>query len=412
MGLGKRYSGYQSFDYLKETRDFGDYGLIEGESPFEPYLIPLSKDEEERVLELAGKLVMISLHEHPHLFPADPGQIRRYDSEGRVYTAYEALADSYWDCVFDNFQDGAAFITSKSGWKWDDVIYDMGMRLCDLAHQDFLIKCETTADIHRAHREGRIALVAAQEGAAMIENELDRIEILYGIGLRMLGIAYSESNALGTGLKEARDGGLTSFGRKAVARMNEVGMAIDCAHSSDQTTRDVVEASRHPIFLTHTGARGLWNIRRLAPDDVIQAVADKGGVIGIEAAPHTTVTERHPRHDIESFMEHFEYVRDLVGIDHVAFGPDTIYGDHVALHGVYAEALSIKETQAGGDDGARGEPSDAPRHVPVEYVRGMENPTEGSKNILRWLVKRRYSEADIAKVLGGNILRVLDEVWQ
>ena len=164
MGLGKRYSGYQSFDYLKETRDFGDYGLIEGESLFEPYLVPLSEEEEERVLDLAGRLVMISLHEHPHVFPTDPGQIRRYDSEGRVYTAYEALANSYWDCVFDNFQDGAAFITSKSGWKWDDVIYDMGMRLCDLAHQDFLIKCETTADIHRAHREGRIALVAAPGG--------------------------------------------------------------------------------------------------------------------------------------------------------------------------------------------------------------------------------------------------------
>ena len=181
----------------------------------------------------------------------------------------------------------------------------------------------------------------------------------------------------------------------------------------------MVQASRHPIFLTHTGARGLWNIRRLAPDDVIQAVAEKGGVIGIEAAPHTTVTERRPRHDIESFMEHFEYVKDLVGIDHVAFGPDTIYGDHVALHGVYAEALSIEETQAGGDGSSdrAGSSSDktgsgSPRHIPVEYVRGVENPTEGSKNILRWLVKHRYAEAEIAKVMGGNILRVLDEVWE
>lgn len=412
MGLNKRYDGYRSFQYLKETRDFDDYGLVEGESLFEPYLVPLSEAEEARVLDLAGRLVMISLHEHPHLFPTDPGRMRQYDSEGRVHTAYEALASSWWDCVFDNFQDGAAFITSKNGWKWSDVIHDMGMRLCDLAHQDFLIRCETVADIHRARREGRIALVAAQEGAAMIENELDRIEILYGIGLRVLGITYSESNGLGTGLKEDRDGGLTAFGRRAVARMNEVGMAIDCAHSSDQTTLDTVEASRHPIFLTHTGARGLWNIRRLAPDNVIRAVADKGGVIGIEAAPHTTVSRRRPRHDIKSFMEHFEYVKDLVGIDHVAFGPDTLYGDHVALHKVYAEALSIEASQdvGGGPDGEDG--GATPRHEPVEYVRGVENPTEASKNILRWLVKHNYGDEEIAKVLGGNILRVLDEVWQ
>ena len=406
MGINKKYSGYKSFEYLKTTRDFREFDLLDGESLFEPYLVPLSADGEARVRDLVERLVMISLHEHPHLMPKRTDEIHAYDSEGRVSTAYEALASSYWDCVFDNFQDGACFITSKNGWKWDDTIYDMGMRLCDLAHQDFIIKAERVDDIYRAHAEGRLALVCAQEGAAMIENELDRIEILYGIGLRVLGITYSESNALGTGLKESRDGGLTAFGRKAVARMNEVGMAIDCAHASDQTTLDTVECSRHPIFLTHTGARGLWNIRRLAPDETIKAVAGKGGVIGIEAAPHTTVTEAHPRHDIESFMEHFEYVRDLVGIDHVAFGPDTLYGDHVGLHGVYAEALSIGASHE-ADDGSSG-----PAHEPVEYVKGIENPTEGSKNILRWLVAHDYSDEDIAKVMGENILRVLKEVWQ
>lgn len=408
MGTGKRkrYSGYRSFDYLRATRDFREFDLIDGASPFEPYLLPLSAEQEVRVEELATRLVMISLHEHPHLFPKRADEIRPYDQEARVATAYEALSDSYWDCVFDNFQDGASFITSKNGWKWSDVIYDMGMRLCDLAHQDFLIRCEKVDDIHRAHREGRIALVPAQEGAAMIENELDRIEILYGIGLRVLGITYSESNALGSGLKESRDGGLTAFGRKAVARMNEVGMAIDCAHTSDQTAIDTARESSKPIFLTHTGARGLWNIKRLASDEVIRTVAGEGGVIGIEAAPHTTVSAKHPRHDLESFMEHFEYVADLVGIEHVAFGPDTLYGDHVGLHQVYTTQLSI-------GDSHRAESGEAsPTYERVAYVKGVENPTEASKNILRWLVAHGYSESDMAKVLGENILRVLEDAWQ
>ena len=403
MGTHKKYSGYESFEYLRRGRDFREFELIESENVFEPYLLPLSEARERRVAELAERCIIISLHEHPHVFPVNLADMKAYDKEARVFTAYEYLADSYWDAVFDNFQDGTAIITSRSGWKWEDVIYDMGIRLCDLAHQDFLIKCERVEQIYEAHDAGKIALIAAQEGAAMIENELDRIEILFGIGVRAMGITYSESNALGTGLKEVEDGGLTTFGRRAVERMNEVGMAIDCAHASPQTTLDTIEASRHPIFLTHTGARGLWDIKRLAPDDVLRACADKGGVIGIEAAPHTTITPNHRSHDLESYMEHFEYVKDLVGIDHVGFGPDTLYGDHVGVHHVYSDALSIDASHEGE--------SKAPAYEEVEYVRGVENPTEASKNILRWLVQREYSDDDIAKVLGENCIRVLKEVW-
>ena len=408
MGINKKHSGYHSFDYLEKGKDFKEFRLIEGENAFEPYLIPLKPEQENRVKELADKFIMISLHEHPHLFPSNISETMAYEKEVRIFTAYEALANSYWDAVFDNFMNGTAMITSKHGWKWTDIIYDLGMRFCDLAHQDFLIKCEKVDDIQRAHQEGKIALIAAQEGAAMIENELDRIEVLYGFGVRVMGITYSESNSLGTGLREPRDGGLTSFGYQAVERMNKIGMAVDCAHSSDQTTLDVINASQKPIFLTHTGARSLWNIKRLAPDRVLKACADKGGVIGVEAAPHTTLTQKNPHHNIESFMEHFEYIKDLVGIDHIAFGPDTLYGDHVGLHHVFAEALSIEQSHQ-DETGGR---EKAPEFEEVKYVRGLENPTEGSHNILRWLVQHDYSDENIAKVMGKNILRVLKEVWQ
>jgi membrane dipeptidase len=401
MGIHRRFRPYRSYQYLT-AKDFREFDLVEGEGPFPSYSLPLSPEKEKRVETLAERSIIISLHEHPHLFPKDIRLCPAYDREGRTVTAYEALAASYWDAFFDNFQDGTAIITSKNGWKWSDVIHDVGIRLCDLAHQELVIKCEKVEDIYRAHQTGRIALIAAQEGAAMIENELDRIEILYGIGIRAMGITYSESNSLGTGLKEPKDGGLTSFGRRAVERMNDVGMAIDCAHSSPQTTLDTIAASRKPIFLTHTGARALWNIRRLAPDEVLKACAGRGGVIGIEAAPHTTMTASRPGHDLESYMEHFEYVKHLVGIEHVAFGPDTLYGDHVGVHHVYSDALSIGASHEGG----------APAYEEVAYVKGVENPTEASKNILRWLVGHDYSDRDIEKVLGGNILRVLKDVWQ
>jgi membrane dipeptidase len=112
-------------------------------------------------------------------------------------------------------------------------------------------------------------------------------------------------------------------------------------------------------------------------------------------------------------MEHFEYIKDLCGIDHVTFGPDTVYGDHVGLHRVYSAALSIKESRSGG--GGAGEGGGAgtanPPFEEVEYVAGLENPTEGSANLVRWLVKHGYSDAGIAKVMGGNVLRVLNDVW-
>ena len=137
---------------------------------------------------------------------------------------------------------------------------------------------------------------------------------------------------------------------------------------------------------------------------LLEAVAAKGGLIGIEAAPHTTLTAAHPAHSLESFMEHFEYVKGLVGIEHVTFGPDTVYGDHVGLHDVYAANLSIDAASATGD-------SQTPGHEKVAYVKGLENPTEGSHNIVRWLVKRGYSDQEIALVIGGNALRLLRQVW-
>ena len=221
-----------------------------------------------------------------------------------------------------------------------------------------------------------------------------------------MGITYSESNALGNGLKEENDGGLTAFGREVVERMNKVGMAIDTAHCGPKTTLDTIACSSKPIFITHVGAKALWNSRRLQSDEVLTACAEKGGVVGIEAAPHTTITERNRTHSLESYMEHFEYIKDLVGIDHVAFGPDTLLGDHVALHHVFNAHMSI--TSAFTKRKADGTPDEFPE---VPYVKYLENVTEDSYNILRWLIIHGYSEEDIAKVMGGNIIRVLKQIW-
>jgi membrane dipeptidase len=395
----KHYDGYTSFQYLEPETDYAAFPLSKQADRVPAHPVAVTPEQEARVHNIFEKEIIISLHEHTFVTPEDTTEIFAYRREGRDATGYEGLAQSGLDVVFENFMDGTAMITSKAGWKWNDVIHDIGMRYSDIAHQKMLYLATTIDDLLAAKKSGRIAMVSSLEASTMIENELDRLDVLYGFGVRIMGIAYSEANSLGCGLKEKNDGGLTAFGRKAVQRMNKLGMAIDISHSGDQTSLDTIEVSDKPIFITHAGARTLWNTKRLKPDNVIKACAEKGGVIGIEAAPHTTLTKKNPKHTIESFMEHFEYTANLVGIDHVAFGPDTLYGDHVGLHHVFASALSIKAAHGSLD------------FEEVEYVAGIENPTEGLKNCVRWMVAHGYSDADIAKAAGGNIMRVLKQVW-
>lgn len=395
----KRYQGYRSFQYLEPGIDYKAFPMAAEVGRVKSNPVEVNEAQEARVQKIFSNNIVISLHDHCFIAPEDLEKFLEFRRWGRDWTGYEGLAISGLDCVFDNLMNGTAMITSRGGWKWDDVIFDLGMRLSDIAHQDMVVLATTTEDIRRAKANEQIAFVVSLEGAAMIENELDRIDVLYGLGVRCLGIAYSEGNALGAGLKEPQDGGLTVFGRKAVERMNKLGIAIDISHSGDQTSMDTIKLSKQPIFITHAGARALWDSPRLKPDHIIKACAERGGVIGIEAAPHTTISQKNPKHSIDSFMEHFEYCVDLVGIEHVTFGPDVLFGDHVGLHKALSATLSL-----GASKGKHPYPQ-------VEFVDGVENPAEAFPNIVRWLVKHNYSDEEIAKVIGGNTMRVLEEVW-
>jgi membrane dipeptidase len=390
--------GYTAYSYLTAGQDFRSFELTPEFGRVPPYAAELTAEEQQRAQRLLRDSLVISLHDHPVRFPLRMEDTPEYNRTGRQHAAYAGLAASGMTVVFDNMMDGTACVTGNAPWRWNDIITDLGMRQADLAHQDRVMVVRTVADIDEAYRSGRVGLVFGLEAATPIENELDRLDVLYGLGLRQIGIAYSDANALGAGLAERSDAGLTAFGRRAVTRMNRLGLAIDLSHAGDRTALDTCEQSERPVFITHAGARAVWDIPRMKPDDVLRAVAATGGVIGMSAAPHTTLSAAHPRHSIESVMDHFRYCADLVGIDHVAFGPDTLYGDHVALHRIFAHLLSISA--------ARG-----PSFDPVAYVDGLENPTENFANICGWLVQHGYDDTDIRAVLGGNIYQALQSIW-
>jgi membrane dipeptidase len=417
MGRDKKYGGYKAYQYLEPGRDYREFKLRDAivKDWWEP--VPLSKAEEERFEDVMGKSVVMDLHAHPDISPLDPNQNRDFDREGRNVLAYEALAMSGLDCVFDNMMDGSSFINTKNGWDWMSTVHDLGMRLCDIGHQDFLVHCRRAEDIVQAHRRGRLAWVAVLESASCIENEVDRLDVLYGLGVRSIGVNYSESNMLGSGLKEHLDGGLTDFGYDALVRMNKLGLLVDVSHTSDGTAAEVIELSRDPIIISHAGARALTPTTRMFPDDVIQSLGERGGVMAIEAAPNLTATAKHPFHSIESYMEHVEYCIDLIGIDHVGCGPDTNYGDHVGLYLTNLEnsgklGLGHYSRPGKGDEKKYlGIDMNVRQLKELKYVRGMENPSECLRNVCRWMVKHGYSDQEIAKVIGGNGLKLVKRVW-
>lgn len=399
----KQHSGYKSYDYLSKD----DFEQFEFADPLnwkgmEPYEIPLSEEETRRLEKIVDNNVVISIHDHLITMAKDLDRMAAALKDGRASTPYEALASSYLDAVVDN--QGMYFLIGheKKGWKWDDCIYDYGMRMADIDHQDLIVRCTRTSDILDAKKNGKIAFISSFESSLMIENELDRLDILFGLGTRMLGVTYNDANTLGAGLGEKKDRGLTNLGYKAVERMNRLGITIDLGHAGDQTSLDVIEASSKPVVISHAGARGVWNSNRMKSDEVLEACAKKGGILGIEAAPHTTMSDKNPpEQNIESFFEHFRYAVDIMGIDHVGFGPDCCYGDHNGLHHVFSKGLSLGSFLKRGT-------TQMPH---VDFVKGLENPTEGFNNIVRYLVKSNYSDGDIAKVIGGNIFRVFKETW-
>lgn len=386
--MQRNYKQYKSYDYLPT---FQGVDACEEDRRVPEYLVPLSQDQENRLQKLLDCNIFIAAHEHTEVLPKDVSKdLRSYNQSGRRYMGYEALSNGYYDVVFDSISGSIGKRGSSPDWKWDEALHDFGMRLCDMKHQDYVKVCESVDDILTAKRELKLGWVAGMESCACIENDIDRLDVLYGFGLRTAGVTFACSNALGCGGQDRQDYGLTNLGCRAIERMNTLGLLIDCAHASTNTILDVVACSNKPILLSHIGARAIYNSSRMATDEAMVAVAKAGGVIGVEAAPGSTLSPNRKSHDVYSVMDHFAYIVDLVGIDHVTFGPDTLYGDHVA-----AQAVMLGKRPGISDP----------------YVRGMENPTECSKNILRYLISKEYSDADIQKVTGGNILRVLKQVW-
>jgi membrane dipeptidase len=347
----------------------------------------LGADALARADELLARVPAVSLHDHPVRLPdpLTPESWATWRAQGRETLGYSGLARSGLAAVLASALSGLD-LPALTRWA--------GLLRADLAHRADAVAGLTVLDVPpgAAEANGRpLAVFLALEDLGSIDTDLSGIEVLYGAGVRSAGLTYNRGNPLGGGLESDPDDGLTPVGRRAVELMNELGMVVDVAHVGDRTALDACRVSDRPVLVSHAGARAVWPTPRMKPDDVVRAVADTGGVIGVEAAPHSTVSYPHPRHDLDAIMDHVTHLVELVGVEHVGFGPDTFFGDHVGFY----TALGHRPAWT------------APPHEPVEWVAGMENPGEAVRNATAWLVEHGWADDDIAKLVGGNAMRVL-----
>ncbi len=265
-------------------------------------------------------------------------------------------------------------------------------------HRDRLIHVRRADDIVQAKREGKLAVMLGFQNGTHLNRDLRNVDFFYNLGIRQIQLTYNELNALGAGCTERVDAGLSDFGVEVVHRMNDLGMLVDLSHCGVQTTLDGIELSKKPVIISHSNARALNDNLRLKTDEQIRKLAAKGGVMGI-----TTVNffvSNKPRSTLDDFIAHIEHVARLVGVDHVGIGSDSSIGG-------WRQSFPTEKAFWDFHGQFRFKPGADVRWPP--FIEELDVP-EKFHVIRRRLLQRGFSTADVAKILGGNFLRIYREI--
>lgn len=269
------------------------------------------------------------------------------------------------------------------------------------AHADRLLAVRTVADIDEAVRTGRLGLVYYPQNATPLARDVDRVDTLRDLGVRILQLTYNHRNLLGDGGSERSDAGLSEFGREVVARLNDRGILVDVSHSGDATTLDAIRTSAEPVAITHAGCKAVFDHPRNKTDAALRALADGGGVIGIvQLNPYLGPRERNT---MEDYLRHIRHAVDVCGIEHVGIGSDR---EHRTVPD------TAEERQKLVDELARlyPDPAAAPP-VRWPYFLSELNHPRRMETIHDALRGGGFTAREADAILGGNWYRLFGEVW-
>jgi membrane dipeptidase len=268
------------------------------------------------------------------------------------------------------------------------------------AYSDVLLRIADARDFARVRNEKKIGILLSMQDSTHFRGPED-VNEFFALGQRISQLTYNFNNRIGSGFLEQRDGGLSVFGLKIMNRMETVGMAVDLSHCADQTTMDALDAATRPALFTHATCRALIpGHQRAKTDDAIRKLARTGGLMGI-AFIRFMVRGEEPV-TIANVLDHFDYVRKLVGVEHLAVGSDL-------------DVMGIGNPINGGGFRPESQPNfdryrfhvDKPEHV---ATTGLDHPKR-IFDLTEGLISRGYSDSDIQLILGGNAVRVLGGIW-
>ena len=266
-------------------------------------------------------------------------------------------------------------------------------------HPGLFIKVANHADLERARPQNKVAVIFSFEAASPLEDKLDRIDLFRNLDVLVMQLSYNHTTPFGVGCLDGETGGVTELGRKAIARMNALGVALDLSHSNTRSTADGIALSSKPPLITHSGCRAVFMHPRNKRDPEMKALADKGGVMGIYMLPFLTPETKQPM--LADYMQHMLHALKVCGEDHVGIGTD------VPFFTVTQQDLdAMKKDEA--DRKQKG--VNAPGENRPPYIPDINTPRK-LERVADALLKHGYSARVTDKVLGLNFSRAFKEIW-
>lgn len=272
-------------------------------------------------------------------------------------------------------------------------------------NRDLVEIATSGADIERIAAGGRTAVVFGFQNTAPVEHDIELFGAFRDLGVCIMQLTYNLQNYIGCGYWEEKDTGISSrFGRKAVEEMNRLGILIDLSHCGERTTLEGIELSARPVSITHANPREYvgsptFGPGRLKTTEAIKALAARKGVLGL--SPNRNMIKRGADTTLDEFCDMVAWVVDRMGIDHVGFGTDYCPGHPPSIRTWWRYARWSRESA----------PAVQMTKASHEGWQDWFRSPAAFPNLIPGLAKRGFSDAEIAKLMGGNWLRLFSEAF-
>jgi microsomal dipeptidase-like Zn-dependent dipeptidase len=257
-------------------------------------------------------------------------------------------------------------------------------------YPDLIMLGRTAADVVTARETHRTAIFFGLQNASPIEDDIGLVEILHGLGVRLMQLTYNNQSLLGAGCYESEDAGITRMGREVIAEMNRVGLAIDMSHSAERTTLEAIELSSRPICISHANPASWHQVARNKSDEVLKALGETGGMLGFSLYP--LHLKGGSGCTLEDFTAMVARTADLIGVEHIGMGSDLCQDQPDS---VIAYMRNGRWTKSGVATPGLGPPVFPP---PLAWFQGNLD----WDGIADGLGKRGFSPADVGRIMGGN----------